>query len=658
MLINLSSSNTRTGGQNAYDFTNDFDEPIEFKRNASIRVLKIWLNRKETYVVDSSNRKFKVGFGDPSVAKNVGYITEGTYTPQGLATALQDAFNKIGFQSGYKFNVSYQELKTDEHSYFIEWLYRSPVKPTARPSGSNVATNFTYTPNDGKLTGSADALAKVWRSDTQLALENLPSSARDGAGWSFTKFANNVGIIVGLTGKDPVSGTDTSIPYQIVFGGTGATDLTTGTFIIREDNNGVNQTITYGETAYNSLDKFRLMIANDSDKVIYQRNIYHLATTSYGGWNAIVVNVNLQQDINKFSEWNCGAMTSANIGTLTTTTLQDIEGSTTSSINQDTAGRATQTNPSTTMTTTATGVVDGCVCLVAGPLSVNGATFSDATSIIVAGASGSFSGVMKGTLTMTGDITFGIQSVAGTKTTNLMDYSFFHNAATSKLEARVNGVLVGTAVDDANVDYDDDLTLQREIQGSKSVMTWWYKDTAGVVDLLHTEGGVFTTGYLSVGARVVGEGVEGLKVGSTINSAGIGSDLTFYPEDIGDMIGYANNSYYSPKSVSELKSDAEPNETTGRNPNVIVSLTNLPIKSYQGHDGKVNKMVQSVNRNKGGGQSEIAILNPVKIPLHNAEPLVFNQLNITLTNNDGTFATDFIDTTNILLQVSGLEGTA
>ena len=124
------------------------------------------------------------------------------------------------------------------------------------------------------------------------------------------------------------------------------------------------------------------------------------------------------------------------------------------------------------------------------------------------------------------------------------------------------------------------------------------------------------------------------------------------------MIGFRNESYYVAVGKGSMDSDSEPTETTERNPNVCLNITNLPIKSYQGLDGKVTKMVQSLDRKNGGGQSEVEIFNPVNIELHNAEPLMFNQLHITLTNNDGTYATDYIQSTNILVEVSKQEGTA
>jgi len=661
MLINLSSSNTRTGGQNAYDFTNDFDEPIEFKRNASVKVLKVWLNRQNTYVVDGTNRRFSVGFGDPSAPKNVGYLTPATYTSLGLATELQNAFNKIGLATGYLFNVTYADgtNPTDPSSYFVEWMFKEPEKLLSFPSGSLITTNFTYTELDGNLVGSADANAKAWRSETKLYLDNIPTLAQNGAGWEFQKLLTTTGCIVGMCRDNPVPGTDVSIPFQIVFGGTGATDLSVGTFIIREDNNGFNQTITYGEAAYNTLDKFRLVTTNESEHLVYQRNIWNAGTGVFTGWETIAVNQNLQQEFNKFGAWNCGVMTSANVGLLTTTTLNGIQGTTTSSYNNTEAGLDTETNPSTTMgQDDPAGATGGVYCIVAGALSVNGATFSDVASLIPAGSSGRFSGCMSNGLARTGDITFGFQDNPATKVTNAMTFSFFWDAGAGTLEARAGGVIVGTAVADANWDANEQVTIQREIHGSQSVITWWYVDNANTDVLLATQGsGGFGALYLSVGARVVNEGVQQLQVGSLLGDTG-GEDITFYPDQIGSMIGFRNESYYVAVGKGSMDSDSEPTETTERNPNVCLNITNLPIKSYQGLDGKVTKMVQSLDRKNGGGQSEVEIFNPVNIELHNAEPLMFNQLHITLTNNDGTYATDYIQSTNILVEVSKQEGTA
>jgi hypothetical protein len=391
-------------------------------------------------------------------------------------------------------------------------------------------------------------------------------------------------------------------------------------------------------------------VVKDSDHIVYQRNIYTGGTLT--GWENIATNTNLQMEVDKFGEWFFGAMTSTTIGLISATQITDIKGATTSTITTNTATMATETNPSTTMEVKDDATfTDACVCIVAGPLSVNGATFTDVGSTIPAGSTGVVMGVL--TTDKTGDITFGFEDTAATKTTDLMTYAFFYNQAAGRLEARAGGVMLASVVD-ANWANAQDLVLHREIHGGRAVITFLYHDDNTDIQVLATATGAgLTAYYLSVGARVVDEGVGSLRIGTIV---GTDTDhITFYPDTIGDMIGFKNTRYYMSKGAD---SDADPEETTSRNPNVILNITNLPVKSYQGYDGKVNKMVQSLNRVSGGGQQEIEVFNPVSIPLHNAEPLMFNQLHLTLTNNDGTYATDFVDTTNVLLEVSAQEGTA
>ena len=79
MLVHLSSANTRSGNNLAYDFVNEFIEAIEFKRNANVEVLKVWLNRKEEYVITATNDHFFLQFGTITSPKNSCWITHGTY---------------------------------------------------------------------------------------------------------------------------------------------------------------------------------------------------------------------------------------------------------------------------------------------------------------------------------------------------------------------------------------------------------------------------------------------------------------------------------------------------------------------------------------------------------------------------------------------------
>ena len=661
MLIHLSSANTNTGNNKAYDFVNDFIEAIEFKKNAMVEVLKVWLNRVEEYVITSTNDHMYIQFGSLSSPKQDVRITHGTYTATGLATALQNALNDVGFNNGFTFNVLYQEGQ-EKSSYSIEFFYHEPQLLQTHPSGSNTISNFTYTTATGTLVGSADANPKYWWSPESLEMENIPTIEYGGSGIEFVKNSNTTGCVVGITHQQPDPTTIASVPFQILFGGTGAGVVGAGEFIIRENNNGFLQTITYNPISYSASDRFKIIIVKESNKVVYQRqdaNSTHFET--------IPVNVNLQQEINKFGKWYGGvfATTTENQGTITSVSISDITMTFTPNLIEVQATLGAETVASTTMTADTEQGTTKANADVIGGIGACGATYTDAGSSIVANQSGGVSGIFQNisspTTALTGEVAMGLQATATQTDGDTLEYAWYVNYANGNLVARVSNVDVAT-ITDGNWDKTRPLTIFRKLEGAVANYTWWYIDDNGDGKIGHSiNSGITTALYYGACATKQNEGVAKCSIANAMGKVFTDQFVVLYPDEVKEAIGFTHDRYVSshlPDANKGWKSDTEPKETTARLPNVFINCLNLPVKSFQGQTGLVTKSIQAVRRVDGGGQHEAEVFNPVPIPLHNAEALHFNQLHITLTNADGTLATDYEADTNILLRVSEMENTA
>lgn len=659
MLVHLSSANTNTGNNKAYDFVNDFIEAIEFKKNAMVEVLKVWLNRKEEYVITSANDHFFLQFGTITSPKNSCWVAHGTYTSSGLATAVQSALNVCGYNHGFTFNVLYHE-GTDKSSFSIEFFYHEPEMMLSHPTGSQDVSNFTYTASTGTLVGSADVNEKYWWSPEKLFTPNIPTLEFGGCGIEFEKETNTEGCVVGLTQQQPDPTSIASIPFQICFGGTGAGVVSAGYFIIRENNNGFLQTITYSPILYNAGDKFKVIMVKESNKMVYQRRVANTNT-----FETIPVNVNLQQDVNKFGDWYGGvfASTTENEGTINSVEVRGIKMSYTPSLVLAKATLGAETSASATMTADATASTIVAVADVIGGIGACGATYTDAGSSVEANGSGGVAMVFagSGTNAPTGEFAFGLQFTATQIDGDTIDYSFYVDFANGNLVCRVANVDVKT-INSGDWDTTKTCIISRTLHGSVAEIEWLYTDNNGAPQQAHAiTSGTLTAAYLGASATKQGEGFSNVSVANNMGKVFTDQFVVLYPDEIGSAIGFSHDRYVSshlPDANKGWRSDAEPTETTGRTPNIFVNCLNLPVKSFQGLNGLVTKSIQSVRRVAGGGEHEAEVFNPVPVPLHNAEALHFNQLHITLTNADGTLATDYEADTNILLRVSEMENTA
>jgi len=153
-----------------------------------------------------------------------------------------------------------------------------------------------------------------------------------------------------------------------------------------------------------------------------------------------------------------------------------------------------------------------------------------------------------------------------------------------------------------------------------------------------------------------------------------------YEPNFGDLIGFKGDIYYMSGEVdghsNVLISDATPvpDANSQHHPIVHLNVNNLPLRSIIGQKFNKNSTLASgpvgsrngVSRllaqfpryHEANGESSVDKFGPFyynyfpyNIPLHNATHINLNELDITLTNSDGTLATDISDC-KILLNIT------
>ncbi len=174
--------------------------------------------------------------------------------------------------------------------------------------------------------------------------------------------------------------------------------------------------------------------------------------------------------------------------------------------------------------------------------------------------------------------------------------------------------------------------------------------------------------------------VNGLELRIEEPDANVGLDYAeLHPQfqsNFGNMIGFTDDDYYL-TSTPTLGNAPQPDINAKLNPSIMVNINNLPIKSYVGMKVKADatlnddpvgnrqgltKLVGKVPRfHDDTGVSHSGVSGPFyydyfpySLPLKNATELVINELDISLTNPDGTLATD-ITNTHLLLSITNVD---
>lgn len=141
----------------------------------------------------------------------------------------------------------------------------------------------------------------------------------------------------------------------------------------------------------------------------------------------------------------------------------------------------------------------------------------------------------------------------------------------------------------------------------------------------------------------------------------VGKYLQFQPLDLKDTLGFAQDSYTfdfetSGNFPASITSEYAP-EILKEAESYLIKLENLPIKSYNGYTHKCERIIgvmereldQYTNQDHTQGSS----FNTQRVELHNSEELNLNQIQVRVTNPDGSNPKDLDLTkdTNLVLEI-------
>ena len=175
--------------------------------------------------------------------------------------------------------------------------------------------------------------------------------------------------------------------------------------------------------------------------------------------------------------------------------------------------------------------------------------------------------------------------------------------------------------------------------------------------------------------------VNGLELRVEAPDANVGFNYAeLHPQfqaNFGNMIGFTDEDYYVDATPTIADNAPQPDINAKLEPTIMVNINNLPIKSYVGmkvqadavltskpvgNQQGLTKLVGKVPRfHDDTGVSHSGLEGPFyydyfpySIPLKNAVELVINELDISLTNPDGTLATD-ITRADLMLSITNVD---
>jgi len=126
----------------------------------------------------------------------------------------------------------------------------------------------------------------------------------------------------------------------------------------------------------------------------------------------------------------------------------------------------------------------------------------------------------------------------------------------------------------------------------------------------------------------------------------------FKPDTMKNVLGFSAQDYKSSNGHNGFESNkniTNADSFTCGSPNIHIQLMNLPLLSCNGHTKRTEKTLAVVPRYETDASNDdgdsLLHYQPntyLYSPLHNAQPISLNQIDVRLTNTDGTIATDIV----------------
>lgn len=151
---------------------------------------------------------------------------------------------------------------------------------------------------------------------------------------------------------------------------------------------------------------------------------------------------------------------------------------------------------------------------------------------------------------------------------------------------------------------------------------------------------------------ISGEGsVENITISQEVRSSNTGV-VHFKPDTMKNILGFSAVEYKTNNGHDGFESNKSiTNATTFTcgSPNIHIQLMNLPLLSCNGQTKRTEKTLAVVPRYETDASNDdgdsLLHYQPntyLYSPLHNSQPIAMNQIDVRLTNTDGTLATDIV----------------
>ena len=145
--------------------------------------------------------------------------------------------------------------------------------------------------------------------------------------------------------------------------------------------------------------------------------------------------------------------------------------------------------------------------------------------------------------------------------------------------------------------------------------------------------------------------VDNMNISQEVRTSNTGV-VHFKPDTMNNVLGFSAEEYKSSNGHNGFESNrniTNADTFTCGSPNIHIQLMNLPILSCNGQTKTTEKTLAVVPRyltdeHNDAGDSILSYQPNTYLysPLHNKQPIAMNQIDVRLSNTDGTIATDIV----------------
>ena len=239
-----------------------------------------------------------------------------------------------------------------------------------------------------------------------------------------------------------------------------------------------------------------------------------------------------------------------------------------------------------------------------------------------------------------------------TETDIVVQWQFYDTGGSNGARAKVNGVGVGDVIDFTGTE-DFKFIINFNLEGTVSFQYSTSDDYETIITVAALSDGEFENQalYPCVYFETATGSISDIQIIQEIHNTNTGI-VHFKPDTMKNVLGFSALEYKSDDGKIGFvgnKNVTNSNAFTCGSPNIHVQLMNLPILSCNGLTKTTEKAIAIVPRYETDSHNDdgdsLLHYQPntyLYSPLHNKQPIAFNQVDVRLTNDDGTIATDIV----------------